>query len=167
MKDLTFRLRTKTREVTILNEKEEESKYEIRELTAAVREKYMDALSRRLVLDKKGNVIGLTKYEGMQMDLLTICMRDEDGKPVTRQMLDQWPSSTVTELFHAAQCINGLRKEDTRDSLVAEQIVKFLKEAKAFEDITAEEIEEVIDKTDKNLYAEKQPDAEEETTTAG
>lgn len=167
MKDLTFKLRTKTREVTVLNEKDEEIKYQIRELKAAVREKYLDNLSRRLLLDAKGNIIGLKKYEGMQMDLLTICMHDEDGTLVTRPMLDGWPSSTVTALFHAAQCINGLRKEDTRDQLVAEHIVKFLKEEKAFEDVTVTEVETVIETTDKNLYDEKKEDADNDTTAAG
>lgn len=155
MKELKFQLRNKTREVTIETNEGDEMKFEVRELKAAVREKYMDNLSRRLTLDSKGNIIGLKKYEGMQMDLLTICMVNEKEEPVTRAMLDAWPSSTVTALFHAAQCINGLRKEDTRDRLVAEQIVKFMREEKAVEGVTPEELEKVIEETDKNLYLAK------------
>jgi hypothetical protein len=164
MKDLKFQLRNKTREVTIETNEGDELKFEVRELKAAVREKYMDGLSRRLLLDSKGNIIGLKKYEGMQMDLLTICMVNEKGEPVTRAVLDSWPSSTVTALFHAAQCINGLRKEDTRDRLVAERIVKFLSEEKSVEGITPEELETVIEETDKNLYLTK-IDGGEATTT--
>lgn len=166
MKDLTFKLRTKARPVTIEGDGGEETKYEIRELKAAARDKYMDNLSKRLILDSKGNVVGLRKYEGMQADLLTICLFKEGATaPVQKQELDAWPSSTVTLLFQAAQEINLFRKPDERNRLAAEQIVKFLAKRDqegAVGDLDPSEIEGVIDETDRKMFEEQKDGGEDQ-----
>lgn len=154
MKDLTFKLKTNARKVVLVGEDgATESKFEIRELKAAAREKYMDALSRRLQLDPKGNVVGLKKYEGMQADLLTVCMHEDGGALVTKQTLDAWPGNVVEALFREAQTVNLLRKPDERNRILAEQIAEFL-EANADVPPTAEQIEGVIEDADKRMFDE-------------
>lgn len=169
MKELSFKLATKAWKVTLEDADGGKKDYEIREVKSAVRERYMDNLSKRLQLDTKGNIIGLKKYEGMQSDLLTICMHDMegDGKKVLKEQLDGWPGTVVEKLFRAAQVINLLRKPDERNRIISEQIIQFLeKRAEDDPDLTAEDIEGVIEDADKKMFDEASEDsqnAEEKT----
>lgn len=87
-------------------------KLEIREMTAALRDKYLDTMSDRCRLDAKGAPCGIKKFEGMNAELLVLCLFKEDGKPVTKEEIQKWPGSVVTSLFEAAQRINHLLKEE-------------------------------------------------------
>jgi hypothetical protein len=170
MKDLSFKLKTKAWPVTMENAQGQEIKYELRELKAADRDKYVDKLQGRLKVDKQGNVIGLTQYAGMQADLITICMYDEENKPVDRATLNTWPGTTVTKLFHAAQTLNGFREVEERHKVYAEELVKFLKEKAVIEDgqLDPTDVEEFLDETEKHLFgeAEDRQDAEAEAAAA-
>lgn len=169
MKDLTFKLKTKTWPVTMENADGQEVKYEIRELKANVRDKYVDRLQGRLKLNSKGEVIGLTQYAGMQADLLTICMHTEEGKLVDKPTLDQWPGTTVQKLFHAAQTLNGFREIEERHKVYAEELIKFLKEKGVIDDalatVTATELEEELDEIENHLFGEAK-DEEAEAASA-
>lgn len=169
MKDLKFKLKTKTWPVTMENAEGQEVKYEIRELRASARDKYVDKLQGRLKLNAKGQVIGLTQYAGMQADLLTICMHTDEGKLVDKPTLDQWPGTNVQKLFHAAQTLNGFREVEERNKVYAEELLKFLQEKVpgAFEEaatdiITATELEEELDEIENHFFGE----AEDEETEA-
>lgn len=170
MKNLTFKLKTKAWPVVVVDEKEQELKFELRELKAAARDRYVDQLSARLLTDKAGNVIGIKKYDGMQADLLSICMHGEDGNLVPRTTLSSWPGNVVKALFEAAQVLNQFRKSDDRNRVVSEQILKWLSEknddlkgALAVAEVTAEGIEEVIENTEKRLFvdAKDRPEIDE------
>jgi hypothetical protein len=169
MKNLSFKLKTKAWPVTLENEKGEELKYEIRELKSAKRDKYVDQLTSRLITDKSGNVIGMKKYEGMQAELLIICMWSipEEGEPklVDKATLDGWPGTTVQDLFRAAQVVNGFRKAEERNQIVAEELMKWLstKETGDAFQVTVEEIEAVIEETEKNLLSDAKEEPETET----
>lgn len=168
MKDLSFKLKIKAQPVVLENEKGETLKYELRELKAAARDKYVDNLSGRLLTDKGGNVIGIKKYEGMQGDLLIICMwtAPDEGEPklVDRATLATWPGNVVKGLFEAAQVLNQFRKPDEKNRILAEQIVEFLfKREEGLTDLIADDIEEVIDEAEAKMFA----DAKEETEAAG
>jgi hypothetical protein len=169
MKDLSFKLKTKAWPVVLEDDKGQELKFELRELKAARRDKYVDNLSGRLLTDKAGNVIGIKKYEGMQADLLVICMWTvpEDGEPklVDKQTLDQWPGNVVKDLFEAAQVLNGFRKPDDENRILAEQIMKVLAEKGVSEvaQMDADDIEAIIENTKKKMFA----DAKEQTEAAG
>lgn len=152
MKDLTFSTKTKFRAVVIEDAKGTSSRYELREMRANVRDKYMDKLSRRLILDVKGNVIGLKSYDGMQTDLLTQCLFiDATNTPVDKTELDTWPASTVGALFTAAQELNLFRKPSERNHILAEQLAKWVKEQF---DLSLEvgAVETVIEETDQKLF---------------
>lgn len=167
MKDLTFKLKTKTWPVAMENAEGLETKYEIRELKAAVRDKYVDKLQGRLKTNAKGEVIGLTQYAGMQADLLTICMYTEEDKLIDRSTLDQWPGTSVQKLFHAAQTLNGFREIEDRHKVYAEELMKFLKEkgvdADVLTTITETELEEALDEIENHLFGTAE-DKEAEAT---
>lgn len=165
MKNLTFKNRTKARPVTILTEEPKEGEtpeptHELREMKAAVRDKYMDRMSQRLIINPKGDVIGIKKFDGMQRDLLIECLWDlRENKLVTAQALADWPSGTVADLFEAAQEINHLRKPNELNRIASEQLAKWLKEEKQVE-VDPEDVETVIEEAGKKYFADK--DAEED-----
>jgi len=90
--------------------------YELREMSAAARDSYLDVMSDRLRFDKDGNTAGVKKFEGMQADLLSRCLyRHNALAPVGKSVIQGWPSSVVAGLFAEAQKINllGTGKEGT------------------------------------------------------
>lgn len=155
MKELSFSTKIKFRTVEIENETGEPVKYELREMRAAVRDKYMDRLSKRLILDPKGNVIGIKSYEGMQSDLLIHCLFPETGNtPVEKSVFDKWPTSTVTALFGAAQELNLFRKPEERNRIIAEKLVEWFNSPEE-PVVDANAIELIIEQTEKKLFSEK------------
>lgn len=100
---------TKTIPVTLENNGKSEE-YELREMDAATRDKYMDSLSSRMRLDKDGKPAGITRFEGMQADLLAYTLRKKDGTGVAKSVIQSWPGSTVSALFEEAQKLNLLNR---------------------------------------------------------
>jgi len=83
--------------------------YEIREMTAAARDAYMDTLSERVVIDKEGKAAGIKKFDGMQAELVSRCLfLKSDGSQVTKETIQGWPASTVASLFDECQTLNHL-----------------------------------------------------------
>lgn len=163
MKNLTFGGRTKARPVTILADDAPEPKegeevqptHELREMKAAKRDKYMDKMSQRLIINPKGDVVGIKKFDGMHRDLLIECLWDlKAEKLVTAEQLADWPSGTVAVLFEAAQELNHLRKPSELNRIASEQVAKWLKEEKQVE-VDPIDIELVIEESGKKYFAEK------------
>lgn len=152
MKELTFSVKSKSRPVVIEDDPTGVIKYELREMKASIRDKYMDRLSKRLALDAKGNVIGIKSYEGMQIDLLTQCMFTESGNAVDRVTLEKWPASIVGALFTAAQELNLFRAPSARNSILAEQVSQWLKDH-GHATVDSADIEAVIEDTERKLFA--------------
>lgn len=86
---------------------------EIREMTAAARDSYLDRLGERVRLDAAGRPAGLKKFEGMQADLLTLCLWKNDTQ-VDKKEIQGWPANVTQALFETAQKINHLG-EDVKD----------------------------------------------------
>ncbi len=112
--------RTASQPVVLENERGQEEKYELREMSAANREKYLDQLTKRLSVDSSGKPRSVTKFEGMQAALLTLClfkMENDIGTLVKEITIQSWPSSAVATLFEAAQKLNdlGVNKDDKKD----------------------------------------------------
>jgi len=93
---------------------------ELREMNAAGRDRYLDLLSDRMRLDTDGKPCGVKKFGGLQADLLCLCLFKSDGKTITKEEVQKWPASIVTELFRAAQKLNALDQAEA--SAVGEQI---------------------------------------------
>ena len=94
--------------------------FELREMTAAARDSYLDAVGERVTIDKEGKPAGIKKFDGMQADLIARCLYDRSsGEAVTREVIQTWPSSVVASLFNEAQKINHLSgaEKPTADAL--------------------------------------------------
>lgn len=78
------------------------------EMSAAMRDQYLDTIQVRMGYSADGKPAGIRKFDGMQSDLLTRCLLKEDGKPVTKQEVQNWPASLVNQLFTEAQKLNHL-----------------------------------------------------------
>lgn len=113
---LTFKSRIQKRPVVIQVEDDKgkvasEKKFELREMTAAQRDQYLTDLQSRFRLNKDGVAVGMKDFIGLQANLLSLCMFNEQGEPVSRDDVQTWPASCVTQLFKAAKEINHLADE--------------------------------------------------------
>lgn len=85
------------------------SNWELREMTAAQRDEYMNLLNKRF----EGTRI--KDFRGMHSDLLTRSLfrngGENGGKPVTVEELAAWPASTTQDLADLASELSGLKKD--------------------------------------------------------
>ncbi len=81
---------------------------EMREMSASARDRYLDCLSSRMRYDGDGKPAGIKKFDGMQAELLSLCLFAPDGKRVTEGDIQLWPASVVSDLYKAAQEMNHL-----------------------------------------------------------
>ena len=89
-------------------------KLEMREMTAAQRDKYLDGLGERLRFDANGMPVGMKKFTGMQASLLSLCLYNGEAL-VKAEEIQGWPAGVATQLFEEAQRLNHLEKETTAD----------------------------------------------------
>jgi len=109
---MQFKLKITAKPVAIENEEGKEVQYELREMSAQARDRYLDRLQGRMRIDKDGRPAGLSKYEGLQADLVSSCLYvQETGASVPQIEVQKWPSSVVAELFKEAQILNHLNEE--------------------------------------------------------
>lgn len=87
------------------------NEYELREMTAAMRDRYMSALGARVQFNDKGEPAGIKSFDGMQADLITQCLFDSTGKLVTKEEVQSWPASVVSDIFKEAQKLNRLDRD--------------------------------------------------------
>jgi hypothetical protein len=85
-----------------------EENYELREMLARDRDRYLDQLGTRVVMDSEGKVIRIQKFDGLQASLLACCLFDSEGRSVGADKIQSWPAGTVAALFEAAQQLNLL-----------------------------------------------------------
>lgn len=115
MDPISFDLTAKVVPVTLKNGDGSKT-YELREMTSLVRDQFLDKLTARARLDAGGRPVGVSKFEGLQSDLLSRCLYHE-GKPVPSSEIQGWPSSVVSELYKRAQEINHLNEEAEKKAL--------------------------------------------------
>ena len=84
-------------------------KFELREMSGLEGGEYKNVL--RSKIRSKGDETEVLDFRGLYSDLLCRCMYDQEGKLVSREVIDGWPESTQQALFEAAQKVNGLDKE--------------------------------------------------------
>lgn len=111
MKELKFKLTGVAVPVTLELSDGATQTLEIREMSAAAREQYLDALSGRMSRDEKGEAVRVTKFDGFHASLLSRCLYRGE-KLVESKEIQAWPSSIVSDLFTAAQEINRLGKSE-------------------------------------------------------
>lgn len=105
-------LSVQTVSVVLVGPTGQETEAEICEMTAEARDRYLDLLAARMKIDASGQVAGVKRYEGLQAELLSRCLRRKDtGAYIPITEIQSWPSSVVTALFQKAQDLNHLGKE--------------------------------------------------------
>ncbi len=112
MEALRLILHSNVQPIVMTDDNGNETAYELREMVAGSRDKYLDMLSQRMSKDAKGKATGIKKFEGMHADLLSMCMFKEDGKLVGKEEIQKWPGTVVTQIFQAAQRLNSLGGEE-------------------------------------------------------
>ncbi len=99
-------------QVIVETEDGQERMWELRELDGKERNSYLNKMAGRLRTDKGGKPVGMKSFDGFQSDLLTLCLRDEHGEPMTKQAIEDLPSKAQQALFEKAQELSGLNVED-------------------------------------------------------
>ena len=120
MEPLKFTSSIETRSVVIEDPKDnKQTQFEIREMTAADRDKYMQTLSRRFNYDKEGKPCGLKTFTGLHAELLTLCMYQVQPSGeftlVKKELLDSWPGGNVLQLYKEAQRLNHLSEREVEN----------------------------------------------------
>jgi len=104
---LQFKLVVSTAPVVLTDSNGGASDYELREMTAAGRDKYLDGMKERVQVGADGKP-SIKKFAGMQADLVSRCLFNKDGTAVPVKTIQGWPSSVVSALFAESQKLNQL-----------------------------------------------------------
>lgn len=80
--------------------------YELREMTAGARDRYLDKLAPRIGPDGKS----IIRFDGLQSDLLQETLFTKEGEAVKPEVIQSWPASLVNALFDEAQKLNHLNQ---------------------------------------------------------
>ena len=117
MEELTFQLNLQEVPVNLTDKEGLEKKYTLRELTSQQRAKFLNGLGSRVRYTKSGKTKGLNNHEGLQEDLLAMCLYDEDGNIVKKDTMRDWPAGMLSKLFEAAQELSGMvdNKDEDED----------------------------------------------------
>lgn len=84
--------------------------YKLVEMTAHERDKHLDETKSRLKMEG-GEVVGITRFDKMEGELVSRCLRDENDKQVPIEEIQKWPSTVVHALYKDAQDLNHLNEK--------------------------------------------------------
>jgi activator of 2-hydroxyglutaryl-CoA dehydratase len=112
MTPLKFSLAVEGQPVILVGPDGKEITYELREMCASARDKYLDQLGERMKVDTEGKVAGVKKFDGLQATLVSMCLYDAEGHLVKKEVVQGWPAGTVSSLFQEAQKLNALIKDE-------------------------------------------------------
>lgn len=104
---LTFSLRLKEVPVEVEKADGVASTYTLRELTGKQRDHFLQELSKRSKF-VNGRPTGQVDLEGLQSELLTMCLFDSSSLAVKVDELQNFPAHVLSTLFKAAQQLSGL-----------------------------------------------------------
>ena len=104
---MKFSLKLKEVPVCIEDLDGKERTFTMRELTGAQRDAFLDSMAKRMKYVGT-QVQGLSKYEGLQAELLSYCLYDDNNEAVKAVELQKYPAGVLTALFDEAQKLSGL-----------------------------------------------------------
>lgn len=110
---LILDLRFKTVPVQITGEDGVKHDYTLRMLSAAERDDYLQALSKRTQVkqvDGKTSAT-ITSFKGMQAELVGLCLRDESGNAIEQSVLQSWPGPVMGALYAECGKLNDVGDE--------------------------------------------------------
>lgn len=106
-----FSLKRQSQELTLEKEDGQECNCELREMSAAQRDDYLQSLSVRMNRDASGQAAGISDFKGLHAELLTRCLYVE-GKLVSAEEIQEWPASVLVDLYNIAQQLNKLAGDE-------------------------------------------------------
>lgn len=89
--------------------------YKLVELDGASRDKWITDQNRKVKF-VEGKSAGMATLEGVQAELLAMCVVDHTNARLSVQAIQKWPATTQNTLFKIAQKMNGLDKEAMEDA---------------------------------------------------
>ena len=102
-----YSLKLKEMPITILDANGQQKDYTMHELSGKQRAQYLNEMNKRISISPDGKA-EVKDFEGIQESLLSRCLKDEAGNFVTVEVLGEYPSSTLSDLFDDAQTLSGL-----------------------------------------------------------
>jgi hypothetical protein len=112
---LKITLVRKSKPFTVEHENGGVVNYKLVELNGAARDKWLTDQNKK-VKYVEGKQAGMTTLEGVQSELLALCVVTEQGTKLPVSEFQKWPSSALNTLFQAAQRMNGLDKEGMEEA---------------------------------------------------
>jgi len=110
----TFSLKRNTTEIVLENEGAEVT-CELKEMTAAKRDVYLQKLSSRVETGADGQPTGVSDFAGMQAELIQTCITKKGGGELSIETIQEWPASVVTSVYALCQEMNGLSQATEED----------------------------------------------------
>jgi len=105
--EMQFTLNLKQIPIEIIDEQGAKRTFTLKELTGAQRDKFLDDMASRMKYIGI-EVQGLSRYEGLQAALLSLCLYDDEDKLIPAKVIQSYPASMVSTLFDRAQSLSGL-----------------------------------------------------------
>lgn len=102
-----FSLKRKVVPILIEDENGNEFECRLEEMTGTERDSWLSGMSRRMKTDANGNPTGVSSFDGLQADLIGLCLT-QNGVKVPKSEIMKYPASLQTELFKICQEINSL-----------------------------------------------------------
>lgn len=99
-------LRRNIQSVPLTKEDGTDAEFKLQALLASERDAYLDVLRTRM--KESGKSAELTSFKGMQSELVSMCLLDEQGNPVSKETIQGWPAIVVDTLFKECQRMNSL-----------------------------------------------------------
>lgn len=104
----TIDLGFKEEVVTLKDKSGNTTEFKIREMSGALRDKWMNTMGSRLKSDVNGKPVGMRDFTGIQSSLIALCLFDSAGNSVPETTIAAWPASAQKMLFEICQKINGM-----------------------------------------------------------
>lgn len=114
----TLKLSLSKKDVKIEDKNGNVKTYTVSEMTEKERDDYLQAIGSKMELDKAGTPKTMKDWRGLQSSLVSRCLRDENGEPVSEKEIKKYPAKTVSALYKIAQDLNamsGLGKQQVKN----------------------------------------------------
>ena len=106
MENLEVSLKRAEIKVKVIDDAGKEHTYTLRELSGKQRDLFLNSMGKRVNF-VNGKIQGLKTYDGVQADLLALCLYDENNEVVKEDVIQTYPASVLAKLFKAAQVLSG------------------------------------------------------------
>ncbi len=105
-----FSKRRKEQLIDIEDEEGNTRVYKMREMDGTLRDRYMNDMNRRFRnVSSDGSVARIEDPTKIHVNLLNLCLLDDQNKAVPVDELQKWPTTALEELYDIAIIFNGLQ----------------------------------------------------------